>query len=114
MNLPKYSLILHSDDILEFNKIAKSKVKFINEIHINYRVFIHFISDINKTCRPIKAYDTENNTFLQIGKKRDRLLIGLFSDEKQHFDTIRKHLANQFDIKTSEVVSRDKTQLSLI
>ncbi len=101
MKFPKYNLILRTDNTENMASFMKNRVKFISKCFEEKKVFLHVISDVNKTCRPLKVILKETGQTLSIGSRDDRFLIGLFGENRIDFDAIVSSLQAEFNINTS-------------
>ncbi|WP_319522041.1 HD domain-containing protein [uncultured Desulfosarcina sp.] len=95
MNFPTYHYILQTQDVLILdNFLSINKLNLINNF-FSQDIFIHFIRDVNKTCRPINVrISDESNRKVKIGHRYDRYLIGLFCDNPSKLKEFRDELKN--------------------
>lgn len=98
MDFPRQKRIFSSKNFQRIDKLLlKEKFNFINYAFCN-GVLLHFIRDVNKTCRQLLISKNDQINEKQIiGFLDDRYLIGIFSDNPNELRIIENFLRVQLD-----------------
>jgi len=114
MDFPGQRKIYFAKDYQKIDKLL-SKEKF-NLINYSFAdgVLLHFIRDVNKTCRQLLiSTNGAAGTQKTIGYLDDRYLIGVFSDNAHGIRITEKYLREQLNIDLVDKESKaDETQTS--
>ncbi len=104
MDFPQYNVIFYSKDYqLIDDLLAKEKINLI-DYAFSKGVLLHFIRDVNKTCRQLHIKTNEQNSEKKtIGVLNDRYLIGFFSDNQNKIKVIKCYLQEELKINLKEL-----------
>lgn len=110
MDFPKYRIIHFTQDYKKIDKLLyKEKLNIIN-LAFNKGVLLHFIRDVNKTCRQLLI--NVNHGQKTVGYLNDRYLIGLFSEDIHGIKMVEEYLKNQLNINLVEA-NKNASQTAL-
>lgn len=111
MDFPKFKKVFYLKEYKKLdNLLAKEKIKIINDA-FNDKVFLHFIRDVNKTCRKLTFGVEGKNEVISIGELNDRYLIGLFSDNLTSINKIETFLKKEMNLNIVDIEEREKHEI---
>jgi len=96
MDFPEQRRIYFTQDYRNIDRLLdKEKLRIIN-FASNHGVLLHFIRDVNKTCRQLLI--KRKNEQKAVGYLNDRYLIGLFSENMHGIKIVEDYLKNELKI----------------
>ena len=110
MDFPEHRIIYFTQDYRKIDKLLHNEKLHVINMAFNKGVLLHFIRDVNKTCRQLLI--NTNHEQKTIGYLDDRYLIGLFSENMQDIKTVKEYLKNQLNINLVEA-NKDVSQTAL-
>lgn len=116
MDFPEQRKVLVVKDYQKIDELLSTEKLNLINFAFSDGVLLHFIRDVNKTCRQLKInLDGNINDERVIGYVNDRYLIGLFADNSNAIRTVEKHLKGQFDTELFDIkdYNINEVQISL-
>lgn len=109
MDFPEVKEIHYSINYKMIDSLLKNKKIQIIEDAFKQGVLLHFIRDVKKTKRPLKAFINEGNSCKEtlIGHSEDRYLIGMFSNSSNNIKKTLAYLENTFNLVLYKLNGKD-------
>jgi hypothetical protein len=109
MDFQEFREIHYTTDYRKIDSVLKDDKFRLAEDAFQNGVLLHFIRDVNKTKRPLKACLNEGATYKEIliGYSEDRYLIGMFSDNLGNIKKTLSDLEKTFNLELIALKGRD-------
>lgn len=116
MDFPKYKKVFYICDYKKVDRIFDKLKLDIVDFAFKNDVLLHFIRDVNKTCRRLSINVSDKNKDMYVGELNDRYLVGMFSENLSSINNIESYLKKElkFDLVNIKGDGRDEIQASFL